>query len=67
MPRKIRELKRDLRGAGFIELAGRGKGSHSVWYHPKVVKNPTLPGKDGQDAKPYEESLIRLAIEEASR
>lgn len=30
MPRKVRELKRDLAKAGFEELTKRGKGSHSM-------------------------------------
>ena len=28
MPRKVRELLKDLASAGFIEIVGSGKGSH---------------------------------------
>jgi hypothetical protein len=28
MPRKLRELIRDLKDAGFYEIKGGGKGSH---------------------------------------
>src|SRR5947208_650117 len=42
MPRKIRELIRDLEAAGFIN---RGKGSHRNFIHPRrqvryVVREP---------------------------
>jgi len=33
-PRKIRELKQDLKQAGFVNVPKRGKGSHSYWEHP---------------------------------
>ncbi|WP_322743355.1 type II toxin-antitoxin system HicA family toxin [Sphaerospermopsis aphanizomenoides] len=32
MPNKIRELKKMLKKAGFIERPG--KGSHTNWTHP---------------------------------
>jgi hypothetical protein len=63
MPRKIRQLKSDLRRAGFVEQGDRGKGSHTRWYHmlaPEVIV--TLSGHDGDDAKPYQERDVRLAI-----
>lgn len=63
MPRKVRELKRDLRRAGYEELPGRGKGSHSVWAHPDVADlQPTIAGQDGDDAKPYQEREVRAAV-----
>jgi antitoxin HicB len=37
MPRKIRELRRDLAGEGFKLLPKRGKGSHTLWEHPSGV------------------------------
>lgn len=55
MPRKIRELKRDLRRAGYSLLPHRGKGSHTVWEHPLVPDDLTLSGHDGDDAKSYQE------------
>jgi predicted RNA binding protein YcfA (HicA-like mRNA interferase family) len=36
MPRKIRELIRDLEAAGFVNLGG--KGDHRNFVHPKVAK-----------------------------
>ena len=63
MPRKIRELIRDLRDAGFYEIAG-GKGSHLKFTHASYPGAVTLSGKQGDDAKPYQENQIRRAIEE---
>jgi predicted RNA binding protein YcfA (HicA-like mRNA interferase family) len=63
MPRKIRQLKSDLRKAGFIEQRDRGKGSHVRWYHPsapEIIVN--LAGQDGEDAKAYQELDVRKAI-----
>lgn len=63
MPRKIRQLKADLRRAGFV-LTDRGKGSHEVWEYPAVtIASVTLSGRDGADARPYQERDVRLAIE----
>ncbi|HAC66360.1 MAG TPA: hypothetical protein DCF68_23205 [Cyanothece sp. UBA12306] len=64
MPKKIRELKRLLKKAGFVYRSA--KGSHSRWYHPLLPEYPiTIAGKDGDDAKRYlekqvEETLIKL-------
>jgi predicted RNA binding protein YcfA (HicA-like mRNA interferase family) len=33
MPRKKRQLKADLRRAGFVVDKNRGKGSHTIWEH----------------------------------
>ncbi len=63
MPRKIRQLKSDLRKSGFVEQADRGKGSHSWWHHPQFsAAVVTLSGKDGDDAQPYHERNVRQAI-----
>ena len=68
MPRKIRQLKADLRQAGFIELRDRGKGSHTRWEHPIVPGLAvTLSGRDGDDAKSYQERDVRLAVTRASQ
>lgn len=55
MPKKIRELKRMLTKAGFELLPGRGKGSHCVYGHPLLEEKATIAGKDGNDAKRYQE------------
>nr|WP_237266068.1 type II toxin-antitoxin system HicA family toxin [Tolypothrix bouteillei] len=45
-------------------LPKRGKGSHSYWIHP-LLRNPVvLSGKDGKDAKPYQEKDVTAALEE---
>lgn len=62
MPRKIRQLRAELRGAGFDELKGRGKGSHTVFGHRLVALQPTIAGQDGDDAKPYQEKEVRAAL-----
>ncbi len=68
MPRKIRELKADLRRAGFGELRGRGKGSHSFWRHPLFRDlRAILAGRDGQDAKDYQEEQVAAVIAEAEK
>ncbi len=58
MPRKIRELKADLRRAGFTELRGRAKGSHTFWTHPAGPVNATISGANGDDAQPYQERHV---------
>ena len=64
MPRKIRELIRDLLRAGFEDRGG--KGSHRNFVHPRVGKPVTLSGHEGDDAKRYQERAVHLAIEEAN-
>ena len=60
MPKKIRELKAMLRKAGFVQRAGRG--SHTVWSHPKLAEKIVLSGNDGKDAKPYQEKDVLSAL-----
>lgn len=68
MPRTIRQLKADLRRAGFRELPRRGKGNHSYWIHPEVsTAQPNLAGKDGANARPYQEREIRDASAQVER
>ena len=62
MPRKIRELIRDLERAGFINRGGRG--DHRNYEHPKGIR-VTVSGKPGNDAKPYQEKEVRQGVEEA--
>ena len=51
MPRKIPELARDLRHAGFTDRGG--KGSHRNFVYPKSVR-VTLSRKDGADAHRFQ-------------
>ena len=62
MPRKIRELIRDLEKAGFLNRGG--KGSHRNYEHPNGPR-VTVSGRRGDDAKPYQEREVRRAIEES--
>jgi predicted RNA binding protein YcfA (HicA-like mRNA interferase family) len=62
MPRKLRELIRELEMAGFIDRGG--KGSHRNFIHPSGVIL-TISGRPGDDAKPYQIRLVRQKIEEA--
>jgi predicted RNA binding protein YcfA (HicA-like mRNA interferase family) len=60
MPPKIRELKKQLRDAGFLER--QAKGSHTVWYFPNTPIRVTIAGNDGADAKKYLEDDVRRKI-----
>ncbi len=62
MPRKLRELRADLRRAGFA--LDHQSGSHQVWKHPLVPGiAANLAGRDGADAKPYQEAEVRRALQ----
>ena len=61
MPKKIRELIKELKQAGFLNRGG--KGSHRNFHHPSGVVL-TLSGKTGDDAKPYQEKMVRQKIKE---
>ncbi len=50
-------IKAILRKAGFSFRPG--KGSHTVWEHPRLPGAITLAGNDGDDAKSYQEQEIR--------
>jgi predicted RNA binding protein YcfA (HicA-like mRNA interferase family) len=60
MPKKVRELKVMLRKAGFFVRAG--KGSHTVWEHPDISNEIVISGKDGDDARPYQELDVRKIL-----
>ncbi len=60
MPKKVRELKAMLRKAGFFIRAG--KGSHTVWEHPDISDEIVISGKDGEDAKHYQELDVRKIL-----
>ena len=64
MPRKIRQLIKDLEDAGFVNRGG--KGSHRNYLHPSGV-SITISGKLGLDAKPYQEKLVKQKIREVSK
>lgn len=62
MVRKLRELRRDLRDAGFRVIADRGKGDHELWRHAPTNTTVGIDGRDGEDAKPYQEREVKQAI-----
>ena len=64
MPRKIRQLIKDLESAGFINRGG--KGSHRNYKHRSGAK-VTVSGKLGSDAKPYQERAVNQAIGESKK
>ncbi len=61
MPRKIRELIRDLHRAGFVNRGG--KGNHRNFKHPSGIRI-TISGNTGHDAKRYQEREVEKAIRE---
>lgn len=61
MPRKVRELRAELRRAGFAP--DHQTGSHQVWKHPLISGvSVNVAGHDGADAKPYQEREVKEAI-----
>lgn len=64
MPRKIRELIRELEKAGFVNRGG--KGSHRNYIHESGVVL-TISGKLGDDAKPYQEKLVKQKVLEVQK
>ena len=64
MPRKIRELIKELGKAGFINRGG--KGSHRNYIHPTGIVL-TISGNFGSDAKPYQEKLVKQKIQETKK
>ena len=67
MPKKIRELVKNLQDAGFIIVPGAGRGSHRKFTHENYPGAVTLSGRDGDDAKKYQEKQVERAIEEVER
>ncbi len=65
MPRKVRELIRDLKKSGFVDRGG--KGNHRNFVHPNVPKPVTVSGNLGADVLHYQEKAAKLAIEESEK
>jgi predicted RNA binding protein YcfA (HicA-like mRNA interferase family) len=65
MPPKVRELISRLKKAGFVDRGG--KGSHRNFTHPNCLMPVTISGNPGDDAKPYQERQVMMAIEESRR
>ena len=58
---KIRELLNNLEKAGFINRGG--KGSHRNYEHPSGARI-TISGGLGDNAKPYQEKLVKQKLGE---
>ena len=66
MPRKIRQLKADLRRVGSVQVAQ--EGSHTKWKHALVPdKEVVLAGHDGDDARFYQEKAVRELLDLIAR
>ena len=61
MPKKIQELIRELEKEGFVNRGG--KGSHRNYSHQRGI-NITISGKEGADAKRYQEREVERKIKE---
>jgi predicted RNA binding protein YcfA (HicA-like mRNA interferase family) len=64
MPKKIRELLTELEKNGFVNRGG--KGSHRNYEHP-YGHRITVSGKLSDDAKPYQEKLVKQKVQEAKK
>ncbi|MBF0531531.1 MAG: type II toxin-antitoxin system HicA family toxin [Candidatus Omnitrophica bacterium] len=64
MLRKIRELIRDLEKMGFANRGG--KGSHRKFVHP-LHPAVVISGQLGDDALPYQEQAVKIALWEAQK
>lgn len=63
MPRKVRELRADLRTAGFQQRPV--SSGHTVWVHPLVAGHVSVSGRDGDDALSYQEKDVRTYVAKA--
>lgn len=63
MRRKIRDLLKVLRKAGFVLVPG-GKGSHRKFSAKDGQVIMIVPGRDGDDAKGYLERQVQEKINE---
>ena len=64
MPKKIRIPIKKLQTAGFVNRGG--KGSHRNFLHLSGIAL-TISGKLSDDAKPYQENIVKQKIEESQR
>ena len=62
MPKKIRDLVKELESVGFVNRGG--KGSHRNFVHSKLSMPITISGKLNSDAKKYQEKAVKIAISE---
>ena len=55
MPRKIRQLIKDLQDAGYVRASQ--EGSHRKFKHAKKPGSVILSGASGEDAKPSRQGV----------
>ena len=60
MPRKLRQLIKELKAAGFADRGG--KGSHRNFIHNGTGAKATLSGHENADAHHYQEKEVKQAI-----
>ncbi len=66
MPRKIRQLVREIEKVGFVQVRG-GKGSHRKFVHAQFKGFVLISGHDGDDALPYQEKQVGNAIRQITQ
>ena len=67
MRRRRRDVEADLRVAGFIRIAGRGKGSHELWLHEPTGTKVVLPKPNADLLPDYVDKQVQQAIRESQR
>jgi len=55
----------DLEDAGFENRGGKGR--HRNYSQAKVAGLVTISGKLGDDAKKYQERIVKCAVEESKK
>ena len=65
MPKKIRQLIKELEKHGFENRGG--KGSHRNFTHSELPIPVLISGNPGSDARPYQEKAVKLAIKEVTK
>jgi len=61
MPRKIRQLVKDLEKAGFEFKPAKGRPRK--YTHDLTTDVVVISGQLGDDASPYQEKHVRVALE----
>ena len=59
MPKKYREVRKRLRGAGWSIV--RSSGSHETWRAPDGTRSVTVAGKDSDTVPPGTLAAMRRA------
>ena len=65
MPRKLRQLIKELKKAGFVDRGG--KGSHRNFVHEPTGAQATLSGHENTDALHYQEKEVKQALAKSQK